>query len=594
MGRGGKVNLRNAQDYIIGLDIGTGLVGWSVIDADGDLYKFKGKNTWGSRLFDSAKTAADTRSKRALRRRYGRRHRRIQLLREFMLPDIAKVDPDFFCRMNQSDLAAGDGDFAEKHPFFNGGDLSEYAYYDKYPTIYHLRKHLVESDGQEDIRLVYLALHHMMKYRGNFLVEGDVSAADADSSNAIDSLLDELEEFCEVRGIEYGKDASNIPALVSSFENSTTSRRARQEAFSDALGLPSSEKKLAKAVGDAVFGYQVNFGQLFSVEETSDTKFSLDKDDKVEKFESEMLPEECAELFSALRSVYNAYLLTGILSDACGGTISFAMASRFDHHKDDLAHLKELVRKYYPADENGVNKKYNELFRGPRYADGTYKKKSSKGYTAYILGNLSRDDFYDGLKKLFDLKQMDDEDVRYWSDALERMDKGAYLQKLRTSENGAIPHQLHLEEMRLIIEHQKKYYPTLSEHGGKICQLLAFRLPYYVGPLGSQKNPNRSKPFAWAVRKPGMEHERVYPWNFDEVIDRDASAEAFIVNLTGECSYYLGKRRSSRSTRFSTASFAFARNSTCADMTATVRTSRVWTTRLFRQSSTTCSRSVSG
>lgn len=540
--RGFKVNLRNAQDYIIGLDIGTASVGWAVVDEEGDLCKFKGKNTWGSRLFDSAKTAADTRSKRTLRRRYGRRYRRIKQLREFLLPDIAKVDPDFFCRMNQSDLVEGDSDFAEKHPFFNDGDYLERDYYLDYPTIYHLRKHLVESPGKEDIRLVYLALHHMMKYRGNFLVEGNVSAADADSSAAIDGLLDEVAEFCEACDVDYAKESADAEVLSAALGDSSDSRRERQEAFSTAIGLPSSEKKLARAISDAVFGYQVNFGQLFSIEETADTKFSLDKDDKVEKFEADLLPEEYAELFSALRSAYNSYLLAGILSDAHGGTISASMVNRYECHKQDLARLKELVRKYYPADENGVNRMYNELFRGPKYADGTYKKKLSKGYTAYILGNLSRDDFYAALRKLFDVSLMDEADADYWKDSLERMDKGSYLQKLRTSENGAIPHQLHLEEMRRIIDNQKAYYPMLAENGDKICQLLEFRLPYYVGPLGNQSNPNRSKPFAWAVRKPGMEHESVRPWNFNEVIDRDASAEAFITNLTGECSYYLGKK----------------------------------------------------
>ena len=536
------MNLRNAQDYTIGLDVGTGSVGWAVVDPCGYLYKFKGQNTWGSRLFDSAKTAADTRAKRILRRRYGRRYRRIQTLRELMLPDVAKVDPDFFCRMNQSDLVMGDGDFSEKHPFFNGGELTESAYYKSYPTIYHLREHLVNSTEKEDIRLVYLALHHMMKYRGNFLVDGDVSAADADPSIAIAGLLEELAVLCEARGVDHGKESADLGAMVGALEDAAAYRRARQEAFSAALGLPASEKKLAKAIGDAVFGYQANFGLLFAVEETGDTKFSLDNEDKVEKFETEFLPEESVELFSALRSAYNAYLLAGILSDAHGGTISSAMKCRYEQHKADLARLKKLVRRYYPADSDGVNKKYNELFRGPRYADGAYKKDPVKGYTGYILGKVSREDFYKGLKGLFSGIQLSDEDAEYWEDALARMEKDAYLQKLRTRENGAIPHQLHLEEMKAVIEHQRAYYPTLAENGDKICDLLAFRLPYYVGPLGNQANPRRGKSFAWAVRKPGMEKEPIYPWNFDEVIDRDACAEAFITNLTGECTYYLGKK----------------------------------------------------
>lgn len=540
--RGIKMNLRNAQDYIVGLDIGTASVGWAVVDPNGYLYKFKRQNTWGARLFDSAKTAADTRVKRILRRRYGRRYRRIQTLRELMLPDVAKVDPDFFCRMNQSDLVMGDGDFSEKHPFFNGGELTEYEYYDRFPTIYHLREHLVNSTEKEDIRLVYLALHHMMKYRGNFLVEGDVSASDADSSIALAGLLEELAVLCQARGIDYEGEAADLGALVGALEDASAYRRARQETFSAALGLPSSEKKLAKAIGDAVFGYQANFGLLFAVEETGDSKFSLDNEDKVEKFEAELLPEENAALFLALRSAYNAYLLAGILSDAHGGTISSAMRCRYEQHKADLACLKDLVKRYYPTDPDGVNRKYNEIFRGSRYADGAYKRKSAKGYTGYILGNVYREDLYKSLKGLFDDVRLSDDDAAYWEGALARMDKDAYLQKLRTRENGAIPHQLHLEEMKAVIEHQRAYYPTLAENGDKICDLLAFRLPYYVGPLGNQSNPRRNKPFAWAVRKPGMENERVYPWNFDEVVDRDACAEAFITNLTGECSYYLGKK----------------------------------------------------
>ena len=45
-------------------------------------------------------------------------------------------------------------------------------YHREFPTIYHLRKALIEEDRAFDIRLVYLALHHIMKYRGHFLFGG--------------------------------------------------------------------------------------------------------------------------------------------------------------------------------------------------------------------------------------------------------------------------------------------------------------------------------------------------------------------------------------------------------------------------------------
>ena len=62
--------------YNIGLDIGTGSVGWCLTDENGYLLKVnrKGNNgntyknsAWGVRLFESADTAADCRIKRSTR-----------------------------------------------------------------------------------------------------------------------------------------------------------------------------------------------------------------------------------------------------------------------------------------------------------------------------------------------------------------------------------------------------------------------------------------------------------------------------------------------------------------------------------------------
>lgn len=59
------VNLRNYPgEYNIGLDMGTGSVGWAVTDEQGALLHFKKKPTWGSRLFDSAQPASEARTHR--------------------------------------------------------------------------------------------------------------------------------------------------------------------------------------------------------------------------------------------------------------------------------------------------------------------------------------------------------------------------------------------------------------------------------------------------------------------------------------------------------------------------------------------------
>lgn len=538
------MNLRDARNYYIGLDIGTASVGWAVLDEYGNLYKFKGKNTWGSRLFDQANTAAETRSHRTQRRRYARRHMRIQNLREFLLPDIAKVDPEFFFRLNQSDLIAASRNFPEEHILFNGSPFSESEYYKRFPTIYHLRKYLVNSDKKEDIRLIYLALHHMMKYRGNFLIEGKLSAASANPHEAIKALVAELEEYCNILNIEWTSDCANTDAMEAAIAAVSTPRRDRQEGFIKALAFPPTESTRAKALANAVFGYKTEFSKIFPVEKSSDSNFALDNDEKVTKFVDEFLPDNCSGLFNAVVFTYNAYLLAGILKDAQGGTLSSSMVARYEDHKKDLAKLKEMVKKYYPPNKNNVRVQYNNLFRGPRYAqDGTYKKSGTTGYTGYILGQIKRDDFYTNLKKdLFKGVDLSMEDQAYWNSCQEKMDEGYFLPKLRTNENGAIPYQLHLEEMEAIINRQKKFYPTLAKNGDHIIDLLKFRIPYYVGPLGKETNPYRKKPFSWAIRKPGMETEPVRPWNFEDIIDIDASAEAFINNLTGECTYWLGKK----------------------------------------------------
>ncbi|MCQ4503721.1 hypothetical protein NON27_26335, partial [Vibrio parahaemolyticus] len=78
----------------------------------------------------------------------------------------------------------------------------EKEYYQKYPTIYHLRQKLVDSTEKEDLRLVYLALAHLLKYRGHFLFEGDL-----DTENT--SIEESFRVFLE----QYGKQ-SDQPLIV--------------------------------------------------------------------------------------------------------------------------------------------------------------------------------------------------------------------------------------------------------------------------------------------------------------------------------------------------------------------------------------------
>ena len=57
------------MEYYLGLDMGTNSIGWAVTDTEYNLMRAKGKDMWGIREFEEAKTAAERRSNRTARRR---------------------------------------------------------------------------------------------------------------------------------------------------------------------------------------------------------------------------------------------------------------------------------------------------------------------------------------------------------------------------------------------------------------------------------------------------------------------------------------------------------------------------------------------
>lgn len=90
------------KEYFLGLDMGTGSVGWAVTDNRYEVLRSHGKALWGVRLFESANTAEERRMFRTARRRLDRRNWRIQILQELFAEEIAAVDPGFYLRMKES------------------------------------------------------------------------------------------------------------------------------------------------------------------------------------------------------------------------------------------------------------------------------------------------------------------------------------------------------------------------------------------------------------------------------------------------------------------------------------------------------------
>ena len=68
----------------------------------------------GIRLFEGGETAEQRRISRSNRRRLSRKKQRIDLLQELFAEEIAKMDPTFFIRLNESRLHLEDKSTGEK------------------------------------------------------------------------------------------------------------------------------------------------------------------------------------------------------------------------------------------------------------------------------------------------------------------------------------------------------------------------------------------------------------------------------------------------------------------------------------------------
>ena len=166
---------RKEQEYFIGLDMGTSSVGWAVTDPQYKLLKFRGRDMWGMREFDEANGADSRRSYRIARRRHKRELFRLNFLKDQFREEIEKVDPNFFIRLENSKYHKEDKASVLKgsmNAIFDDKDFKDQDYFEKYPTIFHLRRALINDEVPYDekySRLVFLALHNMYKRRGNFL-----------------------------------------------------------------------------------------------------------------------------------------------------------------------------------------------------------------------------------------------------------------------------------------------------------------------------------------------------------------------------------------------------------------------------------------
>lgn len=494
------------KPYSIGLDIGTNSVGWAVITDDykvpskkmkvlGNTDKhFIKKNLIGALLFDEGTTAEDRRLKRTARRRYTRRKNRLRYLQEIFSQEISKVDSSFFHRLDDSFLVPEDKR-GSKYPIF-ATLVEEKEYHKKFPTIYHLRKHLADSKEKTDLRLFYLALAHMIKYRGHFLYEESFDIKNNDIQKIFSEFISIYDNTFEGKSLS-GQNAQ-VEAIFTDKISKSTKRERVLKLFPDekSTGLFSEFLKL-------IVGNQADFKKHFDLEEKAPLQFSKDTYDEDLENLLGQIGDDFADLFLVAKKLYDAILLSGILTVkelSTKAPLSASMIERYENHQKDLAALKQFIQNNLPA-------KYDEVF----------SDQSKDGYAGYIDGKTTQEAFYKYIKNL--LSKFEGAD--YFLDKIERED---FLRKQRSFDNGSIPHQIHLQEMNAILRRQGEHYPFLKENKEKIEKILTFRIPYYVGPLARGNGD-----FAWLTRN---SDQAIRPWNFEEIVDQASSAEDFINKMT--------------------------------------------------------------
>lgn len=522
------------KGYYVGLDMGTGSVGWAVTDESYQIFRRHGKAMWGVRLFESAKTAEERRMFRTGRRRLDRRGWRIEILQEIFAEEISRVDPGFFLRMKESKYYPEDkrdiqGNCPElPYTLFVDKTFTDKDFHKKYPTIYHLRKMLMETEDTPDMRLVYLALHHMMKHRGHFLLSGDISQV-TEFKNTFNQFIENIRN--EEMDFEIELDESAVQMIEETLKDKNLTRSAKKAKLVKGLN--------AKNVRDKAFltllsGGTVKLSDLFGMEELNEgerPKISF-ADNRYEEYAA-VVEMELGELYYIVESAKAVYDWA-ILSDILGGStsVSDAKVRAYEKHKADLKYLKAVVKEYFPKEVyNAVFvESSDKLNNYPAYIGMTKKN----GKKVSLEGKrCSREEFMDFLKKNIVVKLPDEETKMYLQSELE---KDSFLPKQVNKDNGVIPYQVHKYELKKILDNLGDKIPFLKENAEKIEKLFSFRIPYYVGPLRTGNGENSK--FAWAERK---STEKIYPWNFENVIDVEQSAENFIRRMTNKCTYLIGE-----------------------------------------------------
>lgn len=508
----------------IGLDIGTNSVGYAVTDSAYNLKKVHGEPAWGSVIFDEGELAEERRTFRTARRRLDRKKQRVKFIQDFFAKDINRVDPRFYIRLKEAALYREDSE--EAFSLFNDANYTDVDYHREYPTIHHLIVDLMQNPNPHDVRLVYLAISWIVAHRGHFLsnISLDSIASIRDFKSVYDSFMDFFSE-------EKPWKCDSIDVLG----NIIKKKNGVNKKYSELKELLYGETKPTKTPSDSfaysregilklLAGGTYKLSDLFGKEEYEEFgSITLGMDeDKYMAVSSEIGDD--FDLLVELRRIFDWATLVDVLKDY--DTISEAKVATYDKHLSDLRSLKSIVHKYIPDS-------YDEIFREAN--GGIYGSYVNGG-----KGSLSLEDFSKSLLSKLGKIDPDERDKEIFESMISDIELRMFLPKQKNTDNRVIPYQLYLYELVRILKNAEGYLSFLKDTednmsvSEKIISVFKFRIPYFVGPL------NASSDYAWFKRYPGADG-KIYPWNFEKVVDLDASEQEFIRRMTNVCTYLPGE-----------------------------------------------------
>ena len=561
-------------DYFLGLDVGTGSCGWAVTDKSYNIIKIAGKGLWGVRLFPSASTAAQRRSYRCARRRISRVRQRLDLLEQLFDSEISMVDKGFFQRLKCSELKGSN------NLIFSDQTYKEKDFFKKYPTIYHLRKSLM-TEPTNDVRLLFLGIHHIMKHRGHFLYDSldinnigaslpelwensctqfvDIAILDNHSEDyyeIFDSLKQNLIEMkdevvCVIKASHDRDKQDDIKRIYSSL-------KPIYDEIADSEIKKDTERKVKKWF-NLLLGYKIKASEIFNIDDldeiSSSCQLKLNSSDYEEQLQK--IDDAYKGVVESVKAVHDVIRLQEILKDK--NSISEVKIQQYEKHSKELKIFKHLLIEKLTKDllitvnnKVGQNKK-EEFTEDPKcffkeiFIARTNKTEKEKCCFYYDLTHGDRNknienvikpsSIYSRLKVfaqiLLDLydNNLSDEEKAFLKGLI---DLSVFKTQVST-ENSVIPFQVNKYELEKILKVQSQNFSFLLQKDStgitvsdKVMALFEFRIPYYVGPL------NDHSKYSWIKKK---KQEKIFPWNFFDVVDTEKCAEEFIKRMTSKCTY---------------------------------------------------------